>query len=221
MSLRALANWTTGLLVTTCVLSGWYLIATVVLLDLVSEHGQLARLTSPEFADAHDRVGTASALLFWVYIPTVILFLVWMHRASENLRFLGALGQRFSPGWAVGWWFIPIMNLSRPYQAMAEIWKGSAPDLRSGGRIDWKYGSVAPLLGWWWGLWVAFGLCGVIAGFVWAGESDAVPSSGALWLYLLASALMFGTGVLAILIVRRITSRQEEKHRRMMASAER
>ena len=113
------------------------------------------------------------------------------------------------------------MNLSRPYQAMAEIWRGSDPDLRSGGRIDWKYGSSAPLLGWWWGLWVAFGLCGVIAGFVWARESDAVPSSGALWLYLLASALMVGAGVLSILIVRRVTAMQEEKHKRMIASAER
>ena len=177
-------------------------------------------LTSPEVADAHDRVGTMFELLFVVCIPTVILFLVWVHRASANLRFLGALGQRFSPGWAVGWWFIPLMNLSRPYQAMAEVWRGSDPDLLSKGRIDWKYGSSAPLLGWWWGFWIASGLVGVIAGFVRAGEAHSVQSSGELWWYLLASALMLGAGVMAILVVRRVTAMQEEKHRRMTASAE-
>ena len=216
VSTRALANWTTGLLVVTCVVLGLYMIQTIALLDIVSEHGRLAPLMNPEFDDTHDRVGTMFDLLIVVCIPTVILFLVWIHRASGNIRFLGALGQRFSPGWAVGWWFIPIMNLSRPYEAMAEIWKGSAPDLSSGGRIDWKYGSVAPLLKWWWGLWVASGLTGVIALFVWADQTQ-VPSSGALLWYLLASALLICATVLAILVVRRVTAMQEEKRRRMTA----
>ncbi len=215
VSTRVLANWTTGLLVVTCVVLGLCMIQTIALLDIVSEHGRLAPLMNPEFDDTHDRVGTMFDLLIVVCIPTVILFLVWIHRVSENLRFLGALGQRFSPGWAVGSWFVPLVNLFRPYQVMGEIWRGSDPDLRSVGRIDWKYGSSTPLLGWWWGLWVTFGLVGVVAWFVWAGETQAVPSAGAVWWYLLAGALMVGTGVLAILIVRRVTAMQEEKHRRM------
>ena len=38
-----------------------------------------------------------------------------------------------SPGWAVGWYFIPFANLIKPYGVMDEIWDGShqgdeAPD---------------------------------------------------------------------------------------------
>ena len=36
--------------------------------------------------------------------------------------------QRFSPGWSVGWWFIPALNLLRPYQVIKEIWRGSYPN---------------------------------------------------------------------------------------------
>ena len=56
------------------------------------------------------------------YVAVVIPFLMWISRASKNLWALGASKQKFSPGWAVGWWFIPIAWLWQPYRVTAEIW---------------------------------------------------------------------------------------------------
>jgi len=62
-----------------------------------------------------------------VYFATVVAFLMWMHRAHRNLPALGAQNLKYSPGWAVGGWFVPFLNLVRPYQVMGEIWRESKP----------------------------------------------------------------------------------------------
>ena len=86
---------------------------------------------------------------FGVFIFTFIVFMVWIHRANHNARKLGTEGMKFSPGWAVGWFFIPIANLWKPYQAMKEIWKASKYS-----SPDWKNQQADPILGWWWALWI-------------------------------------------------------------------
>jgi len=83
-----------------------------------------------------------------VYITTAIPFLMWIHRANRNARALGATGMTFTPGWSVGWYFIPILNLWKPYQAMKEIWQASAnPDA-------WSNQQIPSLVGNWWALWL-------------------------------------------------------------------
>lgn len=82
-------------------------------------------------------------------LASMILVLVWIHRANHNARALGATGLEMTPGWAVGWYFVPIAWFWKPYQAMKEIWQASASPKH------WSRQGVSPLLGWWWGLWLA------------------------------------------------------------------
>lgn len=89
-----------------------------------------------------------------IYIIAGILILMWIYRANYNARRLGADDMEFTPGWSVGWYFIPIANLWKPYQAMKEIWKASA-DPQS-----WKMQSVPSLLPWWWFFWIVSGMLG-------------------------------------------------------------
>jgi len=56
-----------------------------------------------------------------------ILFLCWFHRAYANLRAFGTEGLPHGPGWAVGYWFIPFVNLVRPATAARDIWNASDP----------------------------------------------------------------------------------------------
>src|SRR5690349_16122694 len=44
-------------------------------------------------------------LLFWI---TLIPFLIWVHQTYRNLSALGAQDLTYSPGWAVGYFFIPF-----------------------------------------------------------------------------------------------------------------
>jgi Domain of unknown function (DUF4328) len=89
-----------------------------------------------------------------IFIVSGIAILRWIHRANGNARRLGAVGMQFTPGWSVGWYFIPIANLWKPYQAMKEIWQASA----SPG--DWVGQRVPTLLPTWWAIWLVANVLG-------------------------------------------------------------
>jgi hypothetical protein len=48
-----------------------------------------------------------------------VLFLMWQHRAATRARRLGYPATH-SPGWGVGAWFVPVVNLWMPYQALRD-----------------------------------------------------------------------------------------------------
>lgn len=84
----------------------------------------------------------ASGLLALGLIPLNltwnILYLVATYRVTANSHALGNPRPETSPGFAVGSYFIPILNLFKPYQVMKECYTACRAD-----------GGV--LLGWWWG----------------------------------------------------------------------
>lgn len=89
------------------------------------------------------------AVVFAVtFLTGLVLALRWIYLANANAHALGAEGMRFTPGWAVGWYFVPIANLWKPYQAMKEIWQASAV------KTDWRVVRVPRLLPWWWAFWL-------------------------------------------------------------------
>jgi hypothetical protein len=51
-----------------------------------------------------------------------IVFIFWFRRAYYNLHQLKLPYLRYSEGWAAGAWFVPMLNLIRPFQIMKEIW---------------------------------------------------------------------------------------------------
>jgi len=119
-------------------------------LSLVSEVLELQRLNemqaigSPAEAEVSDFQGITAILQFVNLVIVIVLFCIWIYRANYNARQLGAIDMQFSPGWAVGWYFIPIAHFWKPYQAMREIWQASADPAR------WQQqprGTILPL--WW------------------------------------------------------------------------
>lgn len=72
-----------------------------------------------------DTIITGTQVAMGIYIVGLISFMMWTYRAAGNSRALGAIGMRTSPGWAVGWYFIPILSFWKPYQAAIEIWRAS------------------------------------------------------------------------------------------------
>jgi Domain of unknown function (DUF4328) len=80
-------------------------------------------------------------------IASVILVSMWTFRAMKNLHLAGAPEVSMSPGWAVGWHFIPIANLWKPFEGILQIWRGSMA--QAGLPIK-----VPAHVGWWWATWV-------------------------------------------------------------------
>jgi len=130
-----------------------YLGAALAVVAIVSSWLQVELVRRETFTqeqgDANDMRQFAIDLLrAALYLATVVVFCCWIVRANKNARALGATGLRTTPGWAAGWFFVPIFNLWRPYQAMKELWLASHyPE--SWTRID-----ASPLLPAWWTLWI-------------------------------------------------------------------
>ena len=77
----------------------------------------------------YDKVEGAENLQALIGIPFIIIEVIgfifggmWIYRMNYNARCLGAIQMRFTPGWSVGWYFIPLALLWKPYQAMKEIY---------------------------------------------------------------------------------------------------
>ena len=92
-----------------------------------------------------DALGGIYALLL---LATVIIVGRWIYKASANAHQF-APDMTITPGWAVGWYFVPFANLVMPFRAMREVW------LASHHPHNWQDHFSSPLLGWWWGLWIA------------------------------------------------------------------
>jgi len=54
---------------------------------------------------------------------SMLTFLFWLYKSYKNLSVLCQIPAKFSPVWAVAWFFIPILNLYKPYQVMLELWQ--------------------------------------------------------------------------------------------------
>ncbi|PRY43900.1 DUF4328 domain-containing protein [Umezawaea tangerina] len=66
------------------------------------------------------------ALLFLCTVPVL---LVWLHRVRLNAEVPGRV-HRWGPGWVVGMWFVPVLNLWAPYRAVADIAAAGVPRAR-------------------------------------------------------------------------------------------
>ena len=157
------------------------------------------------------RQAIIGCLHFTSYIAAAVAFLRWNYLVSQNLAPLGFRNQQFSPGWAVGWWFIPIMQLFQPYLMMVEIWKGSYPQNYSGDAG--AYSRTLILLGFWWATWLISGVVGNITLRVLYPSGsivDWLTTANLVVLFIESVSLVSLT--LAIILIRRITSCQEEKH---------
>ena len=62
-------------------------------------------------------------------VAALILLLVWQYRAAVAARSLG-LPARRSPGWGVGSWFVPVVNLWLPYGAIRDCLPPGHPGRR-------------------------------------------------------------------------------------------
>jgi hypothetical protein len=150
-------------------------------------------------------VGAAEAVLLivqtLVFAVTAVVTLRWIYLANANARALGAEDMMVSPGWAVGWFFVPLMNLVMPFVMMRELWKASARPK------DWQMESApAPIL-LWWILWIASGIAGAV-GFSLSLEPGAVEGGAAEIAYFLSDLCLIPSLLLLAWIIGRLQAMQ-------------
>jgi hypothetical protein len=151
------------------------------------------------------------------FVAVAVAFLVWLHRANKNLPALGNSKSKieYTPGWAVGTFFIPIGNLFLPYRVVSEVWRKSDPDVVvENGEAVATNASSQLLLGWW-ASWVALTVVNRIANRM-ERNAERVDLEGLVsGLGIFVDLLGITAAVLAVFVVREIDRRQEARARRV------
>ncbi len=127
----------------------WAVLVTTVGL-LITDVMQVTNVIHPVYmsqGEASIIVGIAIAYTI-CFVLSVIFVSMFLHRAQSNLHRADMDGLEFTPGWAVGWYFIPFANLVKPFQAMRELWN------KSTGRFDREDAITPGYMGIWWGAWL-------------------------------------------------------------------
>ena len=151
-----------------------------------------------------------AVLSLLIYFATIVVFLMWLYRASSNLRAFNPWSRtEYSPGWAVGWFFIPFGNLFMPYRAIKEVWQKSGPpdeDLLAAPNPP----ATFPV---WWTFWILASISGNLS--MRLSFREGVDESTATIVSIVAGTLSVVAALLAYLVVDAIDDKQEETTRKM------
>lgn len=170
----------------------------------------IGTLSYPTFSDINADLTdeTEQLLVFGIFGSAMVNVLgllvaavatcMFMNRSNKNARALGATGLEFSPGWTVGVWFIPIINLFRPYYAMKEIQLASTAPAGS----QWKNIEPSGLLTAWWACWLIGGM--IERGLNRAELRGADFGVGGLAFHWVAAILLIIAGILLITILKQV-----------------
>lgn len=151
-------------------------------------------------------VGAFSMLL---YVTTAVVFCCWIYRANANARALGARDLTITPGWSVGWFFIPIANLYKPFKSVKEIWNASDPDADH----PTAEGVTPVAVTAWWGFWLLSNVSGQVSFRATMAANTAEEMLQANYLSILSTSFSLVLSVVAILMVRGMQTRQSKLYR--------
>lgn len=207
-----------------------FLLAVVVVLDIIAVMSNYAQIqlinrvisgetiTMVEATANDNRQAAIGGIYFILFALTAILFCMWIHRAHRNLPSLGSSNLKYSPRWAVGGFFVPILSFWRPYQVTTEIWKASDPTTDINDGTAWQSSAASSIIASWWFLFVVSAFLGNIL-FRMSLQAET-PSEilTASWVGLITDAVDILAAILAILVVRNIDLRQEQKSQRFHIS---
>lgn len=178
--------------------------------------GEVAQV-SVEMNDVRQAV--AALLQIAVRLLLAVAFLVWLHRVTKNVPALGNPRSKinYTPGWAVGSFFIPFGNLFMPYRAVREVWDHSDPAVRTAEEAGSTLRPPRPglVVGWW--------LCFVLWTFLnrasdrlAGGAETAEALRSAAWVTITSDVVGIVAAVLGIMVVRGLDRRQAERARHVV-----
>lgn len=161
------------------------------------------------FDHDHHNVFIMTVTYLFAFAAAGIVMIVWLWRARTNADAYGTVQQRRRIGWVIGGWFVPFVSFRFPYQITTDVMRASEPPEVPGQRIVAappamrNYGLIRA----WWSTFLVSWALVYIESRLW--DSDSLDSM--LTSVDLAVAGIFvelAAGILAILVVRRVTAAQ-------------
>ncbi len=132
------------------------LVSIIQIISILFDYLQIVLLKSTysitEAEENDFRQMAIAVVLAIVYIISAVTFIQWFRRAYFNLH-SKADELEYSEGWAAGSWFVPIINLFRPYRIMNELYVETQEILS---QTNSKYKTIisTQFVSIWWTLWI-------------------------------------------------------------------
>ena len=168
-----------------------------------------------KYTSVKDTGAMLFVLLMAVFLANMFAFGAFTHRSSRNLLTLKSDKQGFSPEKSVMWFFVPVLNLIKPWQVFRELFRGSDPDVTTSNQVEWKTkGKVPVIVNVWAAIFVAVFLFNPrTIGMYWYSVretlDDVVIAHQRL---VIADLLLAVLGVAAIFVALELHKRQEARH---------
>jgi hypothetical protein len=219
-SLRTPAKWVYGFLGLTIVATAFYMYGVgqqiSVIRDIRSgDTGNFFQLLQ-DAEDADDTAAAGLGLQVVAMIGTAVVFIWWTRRATCNVHAFNVANPEFTPGWAVGWWFIPFANLVQPLRVINQAWRASDPEaVSSPDRTAWKRVGVTPLVLVWWLMWIIANAVSSSASRVYDDTERLRTLENSATVVLVAEFGVLAAAVLAILVVSQVTARHDAAAQRL------
>lgn len=172
-----------------------------------AEGGALTGAELEQAALRVDQVATVVGIAYLVvYLATTVLCSVWIYRASWNAREIQPDPNRITPGWAIGWFFVPLLSLWKPYGAMVQCLNSS---VNPQGGID----TPAPgFVTGWWIFWVVTTLGGNVS-FRLSNRAGTYDDFRVAAIFDLGLApISIVSAILFIRVIKTITQAQQGRH---------
>ena len=159
----------------------------------------LLTLLQPGASPGDPVVGLLALVYLVALLACYVLVGWWIYRTNANAHTFTST-MAISPGWSIGWFFVPFANLAMPYQGVKEVWQESH---RSAGLHEEAESS---LVGWWWGLWIASNVASNLA--VWTGGYSAAPGEGLPYFSLISAGVSIAASLVLIQMMRQLNRAQ-------------
>jgi hypothetical protein len=169
-----------------------------------------------------DRQSLVSSTLIIVHRIEAVVFMLtggallgWLWRLRVNARAMAVRRFTYPRSWTVLGFFVPGLNVLRPYQVMAEIWQASDPAVVD--PFEWKTLATPRILAIWWLTFVGAATLQVIAiGLGWSAGVVPFRAMVASGFGGLADAAAGACASLGFFVVARLTSLQIAKGERVL-----
>lgn len=203
----------TGLATATCVLLGLAMVADVFaivtgaqyysLWSRVGEEG--LHTVGLEEAEGVERLYSLAGVIQTVtFLMCAIVFILWFRQMRENAELFAPDAHSKARHWVVWGWILPVVSLWFPRRIALDI--GTASELRPG--LPDAPRTPVNLVNAWWTVWICDTTLSNLAAQFARRVEEAGPVKAVVGLTMAADLLDIAAGVLAILVVRRLTRMQ-------------
>jgi hypothetical protein len=149
-----------------------------------------------------DSVSGVTGIAYTVaMVASVVCVGRWIMRVNGNAHMLSER-MTMSPGWNVGWFFVPLANLWKPFDGIRQTWQASSNP------ADPHSVPVPAFLRWWWGLWIVTNVLGNISARLTFDSSSVDNVIASSWLDVASFVLDVPLTITLLMLIRRLNALQ-------------